>query len=143
MFHKLDNILHVDTVKCQVNDAKQIHNILKDLSNKLKCTRYQGDLFKQTNDERAKAGQQSASLSKDAVVGAVPVVGAIGERDSATDATKLAGIGPALCLETVDFAAMLINAEKQLKDTESKMHDKDRGVQVRPKTEWQRERAWN
>merc|ERR1712048_391343 len=26
---------YVDTVKCQINDAKQVHNIFKDLSNKL------------------------------------------------------------------------------------------------------------
>merc|ERR1711981_382289 len=85
---------YIDTIKCQVNDAKQIHNLFKDLSNKLACPVYNNDIYLGSSSRKRaspKAGSGKTLLS-----------------------------GPAITIDNIDYASVLANEEKTAMDLDNK-----------------------
>merc|ERR1711970_279667 len=114
---------YVDTVKCQINDAKQVHNIFKDLSNKLKFPSYSTDIFNEEDSSKTSKGivglgqlqnQQNSSLLSQNSQNGTPL-----KNDKNENYQRELNLTPAVTVEAFDYGAILVMEDKMKKEKES------------------------
>jgi len=133
---------YVDTVKCQINDAKQVHNIFKDLSNKLKFPSYSTDLFKEEEKVKGVVGlgqavnNQLSNMSNSMSHNPNTLNGQLGmklensssmnsqnstlKNEAGIDVLREVSLTPAVTVEYFDYGSVLVHEDKVKKDKESR-----------------------
>lgn len=151
---------YVDTVKCQINDAKQVHNIFKDLSNKLKFPGYSTDLFKEEEKVKGVVGLGQAvnnQLGNMSTMSHNPntLNGQLGlklensqnsmnsqnstlKNEAGIDVLREVSLTPAVTVEYFDYGSVLVHEDKVKKEKESRFEKEQTERQNKEREEAER-----